>query len=125
MNGAKLIEQERARQIFAKGYLPDHDDQHGDGSLLVAGLLIGCDVAGHALAGVDPPDLNGPWPDALLLHVRAKYAGDEVRQLVIAGALIAAEIDRLLRAAARAKGPHAPGHPTDPRPDDSAPAVPG
>ncbi|HEY1186801.1 MAG TPA: hypothetical protein VGE74_04045 [Gemmata sp.] len=97
MNGAELIAKERERQIYEKGYLAGHDDEHADGSLLIAGLLLGCDVAGHALANVDPPDLNGPWPDALLLRVREKHAGDAMRQLVIAGAMIAAEIDRLQR----------------------------
>jgi hypothetical protein len=97
MSGAELIAAERRRQVAEKGYDAEHDDAQTDGSLLTAGILIACDVAGHALANVDPPDLNGPWPDALLLHVREKHAGDEVRQLVIAGAMIAAEIDRLLR----------------------------
>ena len=59
------------------------------------GLLF--DVAGHSLEGVGAPDVSGPWPDVLLLHVREKYACDEVRKLSIAGALIAAEIDRLQR----------------------------
>ena len=96
-NGAELIAQERRRQVLLKRYDPAHDDAHADGSLLIAGLLIACDVAGHSLANVDPPDLNGPWPDALLLHVREKHAGNEIRQLVFAGAMIAAEIDRLNR----------------------------
>lgn len=93
-NGAELIAQERRRQLFGKHYDPAHDDEHTDNSLLIAGILIACDVAGHELKDVDPPDLNGPWPDALLLHVREKHADDETRQLVIAGAMIAAEIDR-------------------------------
>lgn len=95
--GAELIAAERERQIHDKGYAPESDDQQTDGSLLIAGLLIGLDVAGHEMANVDPPDRDGPWPDQLLLKVRAKYAGDDVRRLEIAGAMIAAEIDRLVR----------------------------
>lgn len=94
---AELIAQERRRQVFEKRYNPEHDDAHGDGSLLAAGILLACDVAGLELANVDPPDLNGPWPDQLCLHVGEKYGGNEVRRLTIAAAMIAAEIDRLIR----------------------------
>ena len=98
LTGGQLINRERERQE-KRGYDSRHDDGHGDGSLLHAGILLACDVAGLELKGVDPPDLNGPWPDYLLLHAKKKYANDEIRRLVIAGAMIAAEIDRLQRAA--------------------------
>jgi hypothetical protein len=99
--GAELIAQERRRQVFRKRYDAGHDDAHGDGSLLHAGILLACEVAGLELAGADPPSLDGPWPDWLLLHAREKYGDDEVRLLAIAGAMIAAEIDRLTRAKER------------------------
>jgi hypothetical protein len=103
--GAELIAQERRRQVFRKNYDAEHDDAHGDGSLLHAGILLACDVAGLELAGVDPPSPDGPWPDCLLLHARAKYGDDdEVRLLTIAAAMIAAEIDRLNRAKERNRG---------------------
>ena len=101
--GAELILQERIRQIFKKNYDAAHDDERADGSLLHAALLILCDETGHALAGVDPPDPNGPWPDALLLHVSEKYAENPVKRFTIAGALIAAEIDRLQREEERSR----------------------
>ena len=94
MDAIDLIGIERQRQINRKGYGAEHDDAHGDGGLLHAGLLIALDVAGLELAHCDPPDLGGPWPDVLCLHVREKYAGDDVRRLTIAGAMIAAAIDR-------------------------------
>jgi hypothetical protein len=102
--GAELIAQERRRQVLRKRYDAEHDDAHGDGSLLHAGVLLALDVAGLELAGVDPPSLDGPWPDCLLLHARAKHGDDEVRLLTIAGAMIAAEIDRLNRAKERNRG---------------------
>ena len=98
LTGGQRINQERLRQR-QKGFDDAHDDEHGDGSLLHAAILLACDVAGLELKGVDPPDLNGPWPDQLCLHVRRKYAGDLAQRLTIAGALIAAEIDRIQRAA--------------------------
>lgn len=113
--GAELIAQERRRQVFEKRYDPEHDDEHGDGSLLHAGILLACDVAGLEVFGVDPPDLGGPWPDALCLHVREKHADDEVRRLTIAGAMIAAEIDRLIRAKERSE-PVVRAVPKEPRP---------
>lgn len=103
-DGAALIAAERLRQILVKGYDAAHDDEHGDGSLLHAALLILLDETGHTLSGVDPPDRNGPWPDQLLLHVRKKYVGDAVQRLAIAGALVAAEMDRRLRERARPGG---------------------
>jgi hypothetical protein len=95
-DGAALIGIERDRQR-SKGYDAAHDAEHTDGTLLQAGILVALDVAGLQLAGVDPPDLNGPWPDQLLLHVRAKH-DRELDKLVIAGAMLAAEIDRLIAA---------------------------
>lgn len=98
-HGAGFIAAERSRQFMRKGYDTLHDDEHTDGSLLVAGILIACGVADLELT-VGPPDLNGPWPDQLAMHVAAKYGDDHIRRLTIAGAMIAAEIDRLQRAKA-------------------------
>lgn len=109
MDAVQLIALERARQRIGKGYTPEHDDEHRNGSLLHAGVLLALDVAGHELKGCDPPNLSGPWPDALCLAVREKHAGDDVRRLTIAGAMICAEIDRLIRERDRQpKGTHAP-----------------
>lgn len=94
--GAALIAGERERQK-AKGYTDEHDDAHGDGMLLHAAMLLVVDEAGHTVAGVEPPTMQGPWPDQLLLWVNNKYMNDEIRRLVIAGAMVAAEIDRLIR----------------------------
>lgn len=74
----EAIHIERIRQIANKGYSANHDDDHSDGILAnVAAQLI-----------LNENDLWG---------LTAKYAHDRMRQLVIAGALIAAEIDRLAR----------------------------
>lgn len=92
-HGVGLIATERQRQIDAEGYDATHDVQHTDGSLARA-------AAAYALQG-SSPDLRiqdaaawlWPWN-------RNEYnpAPDPIRNLVRAGALIAAEIDRLYAA---------------------------
>lgn len=88
--GIELIAEERARQISAEGWTPEHDDEHARGELAVAGACYAMRAA-HADTGHNPP---GPWPwDQSWWKPR-----DPMRNLVRAGALIAAEIDRLQRA---------------------------
>lgn len=104
MTGAELIEAERLRQITEEGWTPEHDDAHGDGELLEAAIAY-ARVVELRRSGFDTVHLwqlpagvfaGTGWPWA---RSRFKPAGD-VRDLVRAGALIAAEIDRLRRAAA-------------------------
>lgn len=82
--GAEMIAAERQRQIEAENWTPEHDDRHLPGDLASAG-------AAYALND----DEFWPWPDWW------NPGDDDVRRLVKAGALIAAEIDRLLRAVER------------------------
>lgn len=91
--GADLITAERRRQVEEEGYTPDHDDDHGT-------ELVPAAIA-YALASTpkeweeddETPDSLRWWPwDSASF----KPSGD-VRDLVKAGALIAAEIDRRLR----------------------------
>lgn len=95
MNGIESIAAERRRQIEVEGWTPEHDDQHQSGELAEA-------AACYARAASDPEGLTPfeclptfwPWG-------REWYKpGNPRRALVKAGALIAAEIDRLDRAAA-------------------------
>lgn len=94
------IDAERNRQI-AKGFSPQHDDEHTDGSLLHAAILAACDVAGLAIANVDPPSVDGPWPDQFVLHMQGKYQNNTRQKLVIAAALVVAEIERIDRESTR------------------------
>lgn len=84
MTGAELIAIERGRQRMAHGYTPGHDTEHSEGELIDAALA-------YAVASPDP--VAGmdfwPWPPEQF------KPGDHIRNLVKAGALIAAEIDRL------------------------------
>lgn len=87
---------ERQRQIEQEGWTPEHDDQHGSGELAEA-------AACYAEASADPEgsdvpldSLCGHWPWSVKWWKPSK---DRRRNLIKAGALILAEIERLDRAA--------------------------
>lgn len=83
---------ERTRQISAEGWTPAHDDAHFDGAIARAAASYALSSAGYPHLGMDV------WPWS---HDWWKPA-DRRRDLVKAGALILAEIERLDRAALRA-----------------------
>jgi hypothetical protein len=89
VTGAELIAQERQRQIDAEGWTPEHDDHHCDGELIDAAMVYANDRASS---------LGWPWVE--LPH---SLRADRVRDLTKAGALIAAEIDRLGRRSAESQ----------------------
>lgn len=96
--GLDLIAEEQARQVMK--WSQDHDDRHDDGALAVAAAALAIDSAdcmaldGDEFAVVHIPEPDAQWVGPLV----RKHRGDGLRQLVVAGALIASEIDRLLRA---------------------------
>lgn len=108
-SGAGLIAAERQRQIEAKGYTAEHDAQHnGRAELLDAARCyahLGCTWfrPHHRAPHPDllPQDYGWPWwsdsQTGLPEAVRWSPSQDPIRNLVKAGALIAAEIDRLRR----------------------------
>lgn len=93
--GIELIAQERDRQIETEGYTLEHDDAHDKGELAEAALAYTsatvAAVVPNLNAELPPPPF---WPFAKKAW---KPSADKVRCLVKAGALIAAEIDRLQR----------------------------
>lgn len=90
LNGAELIRAERQRQIDAEGWTPEHDDVHSRGELARAA----CSYAMHASYDRDPAEVPSFWPWE---REWWKPKDDQIRNLVRAGALIAAEIDRRQR----------------------------
>jgi hypothetical protein len=96
-DGVARIARERRRQVEEEGWDEDHDDQHHGGELTAA-------AACYALAPRVPyvesrrvgvTCFQDAWPWTSGWDKREKH--DRLRRLEIAGALIAAEIDRICR----------------------------
>ena len=88
--GAELIAAERRRQIVVEGYSADHDRADGPGVLIRAAMCYATPAHKRVMLGRRAP-IDWPWePDYW-----KPSPDDRVRELVKAGALIAAEIDRL------------------------------
>lgn len=85
----RLIADERRRQVESEGYSPDQDDeQNEDGEMAYA-------AAAYAAASAGDPDAALFWPGGWDPHM-FKPTG-ETRDLVRAGALIVAELERRAR----------------------------
>lgn len=93
MNGSELIAAERARQIAQEGWTPEHDDAHTDHELAVAAVAYVKAAVETSAAGWRRAAQEWPWD---LIWFRADRR-NPLRSLVKAGALIAAEIDRIQR----------------------------
>lgn len=81
---------ERRRQIEAEGWTPEHDDEHTRGELVQAAADLCLDGTDFRVADPDGDRMIG-W------GLTERHRDDRRRQLVIAGALILAEIERLDR----------------------------
>jgi len=96
LNGAERIAIERQRQIDVERYSIDHDDQHDRGEMIDAAVAYCAETTRQTENPLeDPPKLPPacwPWEN----HAWRPSA-DRIRNLTKAGALIAAEIDRVLR----------------------------
>lgn len=88
MTGIELIAKERQEQIEKHGWTLEHDREHSSGQMakLAATLSVYHTDAVVLESGDSIPD---DW------NLIKKVIGDSVKALTIAGALIAAEIDRL------------------------------
>ncbi|WP_314188815.1 hypothetical protein [Paracoccus yeei] len=82
---------ERRRQISGEGWTLEHDDQHDDGELAAAGATYALSAANCIVE--QPFHRTWPWQKAWWKPTEPR------RDLVKAGALILAEIERLDRAA--------------------------
>lgn len=106
--GAELIAAERQRHVDEEGWTPEHDDQHSEGELAIAASVYAI-VTPENVIGLTDEMLDGggnwPWDLEWFKPFDPSFMGDvgefpvidRKRCLVKAGALIAAEIDRLQR----------------------------
>lgn len=111
--GAKRIAVERQRQVNGEGWTPEHDDQHNSGEMALAAACYAAWAASEEIYVQRPAENSyfsgntGDRGDRQLQPARYYKAWPwdaqwwkpktRLRDLERAGALIAAEIDRLLR----------------------------
>jgi hypothetical protein len=89
-----LIARERTRQKTQEGWTDEHDDEHDNGELVEAAVTYALEATFNA------PTVAGTWKEQFWPWDDEWFKlkdNDPIRNLVKAGALIAAEIDRLQR----------------------------
>ncbi len=98
LSGVELIAEERKRQIEEEGWTPEHDAQHVEGELAMAACYYA--VYAQLMEGVLPIWPEEFWPTTWEIQWAKRQGGNvpTLRDLVKAGALVAAEIDRRLLA---------------------------
>lgn len=101
--GAELIAKERQRQQHLEGWTPKHDDEHTSGELSGGAVSYAACAHSQLLVG-GKGSTYGPSDEWAWDSSWWKPSDDPVRNLVKAGALIAAEIDRLKRLPAAPEG---------------------
>lgn len=89
-----LILAERARQVVEEGYDGPHDMEHEPDQLAAAGATYALPDQHRDYPGPDGEGVPGTWPWASESWKPAP--DDRLRELVKAGALIVAEIDRVI-----------------------------
>lgn len=93
---AQMFSDERQRQITEEGWTPEHDDEHVNGELAD---VAACYATAHrwvSMGGIEAP--LEVYPENWDLKWFKKQKHDRKRQLIIAGALLIAELERLDRA---------------------------
>ena len=106
--GVEIIAEERQRQVDQEGYSAGHDANHEGGELALVAALYATPIPLYQVHVTDDrkeasPGYRGitleaddPWPSEWGKEFDKRDKHDRLRQLAIAGALIAAEIDRQL-----------------------------
>lgn len=97
-NGAEWIAEERHRQMEKEGWDASHDAIHTGFELTKAAICYAASAAEICVKEVteehfDGDQTEGLWPFNCCFDKRGKHS--QLKKLAIAGALIAAEIDRL------------------------------
>lgn len=109
MTGAEMINAERKRQIEEEGFDKEHDKQHTDFELAEAAICYAYEASREGLnVCIEEPYIESvygdAWPeDWYYVHWKPEprdggtiKTEHSIRMLIKAGALIAAQIDRLM-----------------------------
>lgn len=97
-NAIQLIVAERQRQIETESWTQEHDDQHWEGAMAAAAACYALPPKTREQSLLGGTVLFHLWPwDREWWKPKPR---DRIRELVKAGALIVAEIDRLQRSRA-------------------------
>jgi hypothetical protein len=103
LTGIQLIGKERKRQIEVEGWTPEHDDKHSLEELAIAGACYAMPGEYRIEENGVPQDWPHYWdskwwkPANCEFTSDSNYVEERTKELKKAGALIAAEIDRLHR----------------------------
>jgi hypothetical protein len=92
MTGAQMIVAERDRQITEEGFDPAHDRCHTDNELALAAACY----AVNGIPGVSVYEYGDTDAFPFVEEWDKRLKHDRIRSLVIAGALLCAELDRLI-----------------------------
>lgn len=97
--GAAMIAAERVRQITDEDYTPEHDDEHVNGDIALAAVCYAAPEPIYVRRNEPEVVFRDPWPWGRNDDKRGPRfdRARRIRDLTKAGALIAAEIDRMLR----------------------------
>ena len=90
LSGVELISKERERQMIEKGYTAKHDDDETDDSLAYAAVCYAIPDGSKRIIYTED---CYPWDECTYKPT----PDNRIKELVKAGSLIAAEIDRLQR----------------------------
>jgi len=84
--GIELIAKERREQIEKHGFTAEHDKQNSKGEMIDAALFL--------LSG-EEDYFPATWDERWMYKFKAAIKQQSFKSFIVAGALIAAEIDRL------------------------------
>ncbi len=97
--GIDIIAAERQRHTDAENWTPEHDDQHIQGELATAAACYALPDERRSVYVWSKPLIEylWPWEWCWWKPAKRKTVKQRIRELAKAGALCAAEIDRLKR----------------------------
>jgi hypothetical protein len=95
MTGIELISEERKRQIHFEGFDKSHDLKHGEDELALAGAVYAIPADKRHAGALSVTRTYWPFESYMFKPDETGTIEGRIKELSKAGALIAAEIDRL------------------------------